>query len=121
MPGFEKSPPALIERFAAIADETAGRRASPDVRLPLRLRRREPDHGLHQRAWFVRLADDDAAALAAIGGGSFEPMPGRPMRGYTTMPPAVVDDDAAVRRWVDRAIDHGLSLPLKVKKPAKGR
>jgi hypothetical protein len=40
-------------------------------------------------------------------------MAGRTMKGYGTLPVAVVEDDAALERWVRRAIDHAASLPLK--------
>ena len=119
MPSFEKPRPALVERFAGIADTL------PDVErrlmfgYPCVFVGGNLVTGLHERAWFVRLAPDDAAELAGIGGGSFEPMPGRPMPGYTTLPPAVLDDDVAVRKWVDRAIGFGRSLPSKPPKQRK--
>jgi hypothetical protein len=40
-------------------------------------------------------------------------MAGRTMKGYGTLPVAVVEDDAALERWVRRAIDHAASLPPK--------
>lgn len=121
MPGFEKSPPALVERFAAVADELPDVERRQMFGYPCVFVGGNMITGLHEHAWFVRLATDDTVALQDIGGVPFEPMPGRPMRGYTTMPPEVIDDDAAVRRWVGRAIDHGRSLPAKVKKPTKAR
>jgi hypothetical protein len=50
------------------------------------------------------------------GAAPFEPMPGRPMRGFTLLPRSVVDDDAAIRRWVERAIEFGATLPPKAPK-----
>ena len=120
MPSFEKSPPALVERFAAIADELPEVERRQMFGYPCVFVGGNLVTGLHERAWFVRLATDDVAPLVAIGGGSFEPMPGRPMRGYITMPSAVIDDDADVRRWVGRAIEHGRSLPTKAPKAKKG-
>ena len=40
----------------------------------------------------VRLPEDALAELTASGGEPFEPMPGRPMRGYLTFPPEMVAD-----------------------------
>ena len=69
--------------------------------------------GLHAGKWFVRLSEGDAAELLAAGGGPFEPMAGRPMRGYTVLPAAMADDPTIAAGWVDRAIDYSASLPPK--------
>jgi hypothetical protein len=41
------------------------------------------------------------------------------MQGYALLPPAVSDDDTALRHWVDRAIDYGATLPPKASKTPK--
>ena len=70
--------------------------------------------GLHNGSWFVRLPEEQQAELRALpGSGAFEPMAGRPMRGYVVMPPDVVADDAALRPWIERAVTFGRSLPAK--------
>ena len=43
----------------------------------------------------------------------FSPMPGRTMKGYGTLPPDVVADDAALDGWLERAIAFGKTLPAK--------
>jgi len=118
MPGFAKSPPELVERFDAVA---AG---FPDVarRLtfgyPCLYVGGNMVSGLYETSWHVRLGAAETAELLAIEGAApFEPMPGRPMTGYTLLPPTVIDDDVAIRRWVERAIDFGATLPPKVPKP----
>ena len=68
--------------------------------------------GLYADDLFVRLAEADRAAVVAAGGGALEPMPGRPMREYVTLPdwrgqPDMVGD------WAARALDYALSLPPK--------
>jgi hypothetical protein len=40
-------------------------------------------------------------------------MPGRTMKGYATLPPDVIADDAALDAWLDRAIAFAESLPAK--------
>jgi TfoX/Sxy family transcriptional regulator of competence genes len=69
--------------------------------------------GLHQDNWVVRLTDTDLSELAAQGGVPFEPMPGRPMRGYLALPAAVAGDPAAARPWVERALANVLAMPAK--------
>jgi hypothetical protein len=41
------------------------------------------------------------------------------MTGFTVLPAAVVDDDAAIRDWVGRAIAFGASMPPKSKTAKK--
>ncbi len=70
--------------------------------------------GLHQSTWHVRLNGTDLAAAQALDGARpFEPMPGRPMTGFTILPAAVIDDDDAIRDWVGRAIAFGATRPPK--------
>jgi hypothetical protein len=121
-PDFSKSPPELVARFDSVAI------GYPDV--PRRLSFGYPClyvggnmvTGLHGAGWFVRLAEPALGeAMALDGAAPFEVMPGRPMTGYALLPAAVIADDAAVRHWVDRAIDFGATLPPKVPKAKSGR
>jgi TfoX/Sxy family transcriptional regulator of competence genes len=70
--------------------------------------------GLFAESWMIRLGDEDRAALLKLpDAGPFEPMPGKPMKGYARLPAAVVADDAQLDDWVRRAIAFGRSLPPK--------
>jgi hypothetical protein len=40
-------------------------------------------------------------------------MAGRPMRGYVSLPQSIIDDPAALDRWVARAIAHVRTLAPK--------
>jgi hypothetical protein len=122
MPGFAKSPPELIERFDAVAAgfPEADRRLT--FGYPCLYVGGNMVTGLYESSWHVRLGPADTAELSAIeGAGPFEPMPGRPMTGFTLLPPALVDDDEAIRDWVGRAIRHGATMPVKVPKPKKAK
>jgi TfoX/Sxy family transcriptional regulator of competence genes len=68
--------------------------------------------GLFADELFVRLSDDDTALVSAAGGGPLEPMPGKPMRGYVTVPDWRADD-VATREWGRKALDYTLTLPPK--------
>ena len=73
-------------------------------------------------SWHVRLGGTDLAAAQALDGARpFEPMPGRPMTGFTVLPAAVVDDDDAIRDWVGRAVAFGATLPPKSKTTRRRR
>lgn len=120
MPSFAKSPPELVERFTAIATElrTAERRQM--FGYPCLFVGGNLVTGLHQASWFVRVAEADRTELMALpGAGPFTPMPGRPMGRYVVLPASIVADDTALRRWVDRAIAFGRSLPAKAPKAKK--
>jgi hypothetical protein len=61
----------------------------------------------------VKLADADCAGLAAEGGRAFEPMPGRPMRGWVVLPAEHHGDPVQLSEWVARAFEHVAALPPK--------
>jgi TfoX/Sxy family transcriptional regulator of competence genes len=70
--------------------------------------------GLFADKLFVRLSPPDEAEIKKMGGGILEPMPGKPMGGYVTVPKWRNDADA-VRDWGRRSLAHTLSLPPKTK------
>jgi TfoX/Sxy family transcriptional regulator of competence genes len=117
---MDKSPAALVERFDTIAAERPDAERRLMFGYPCLFVGGNLATGLYEDRWHVRLSPADTTSLLALeGAGPFEPMPGRPMTGYTLLPTTVVDDDAAVRDWVGRAISHAASLPPKVPKPKK--
>jgi TfoX/Sxy family transcriptional regulator of competence genes len=69
--------------------------------------------GLFGDNLFVRVSDDDSVRLRAAGGSDFAPMPGRPMKGYTTLPPGWATDVKAARRWIDISLEWSRALPVK--------
>ena len=68
---------------------------------------------------FVRLPEDDRAALLREGGRAFEPMAGRPMKEYVVLPGAWHDEPERIREWAARSLDHAEELPPKRPKPTK--
>jgi TfoX/Sxy family transcriptional regulator of competence genes len=114
VPKFVKSSPGLVARF----DETAARFPEAERRkmfgYPALFVGGNLVTGLFAESWMIRLGDDDRAALLELAGAApFEPMPGRSMKGYATLPPDVVADDAALGEWVERAVAFGRTLPGK--------
>jgi TfoX/Sxy family transcriptional regulator of competence genes len=114
MPDFsQKSPPELVERFAALTDGIDGLERRTMFGWPAGFVGGNMVTGLFGARWHVRLSEADAPGLVAVGGAPFEPLPGRPMRGAWLLPEGVMADDDALRHWVGRAVDHGRSLPPK--------
>lgn len=116
MPRFTKAPARLVDAFAqAIADV-------PDVErrqmfgYPAAFTRSQMFASLFQDQMIVRLSEVDRRALAQEGGRPFEPMPGRPMREYVTVPEAIRESPAAVRKWLVKAQAYAASLPPKKKR-----
>ncbi len=110
---WEKAPAALVEAFTAevaLRPELAIRKM---FGYPAAFLNGNLTTALHESRWMVRLSAEDRAALAAAGGLPFEPMPGRPMKEYLVLPPAMVDDPAARATWIDRAVAHVGTLPPK--------
>ena len=105
MSKFEPSPPALIERFDAVVAQRADVERRKMFGYPAMFVGGKLVSGLFADGWMIRLAPNDMAELLAVPGAApFSPMPGRTMRGYALLPPAVVADDAALDPWLDRAV-----------------
>ena len=69
--------------------------------------------GVFGTSLFVRLSEEDHEAILAAGGALFEPMPGRPMRGYMLLPSVWRDEPDRVQEWVGRSLDWAEELPPK--------
>jgi TfoX/Sxy family transcriptional regulator of competence genes len=114
MPKFEKSSPALVARFDAAAARFPEAERRKMFGYPALFVGGNLVTGLFAESWMIRLGDEDRAALLKLpDAGPFEPMPGKPMKGYARLPAAVVADDAQLDDWVRRAIAFGRSLPPK--------
>jgi TfoX/Sxy family transcriptional regulator of competence genes len=114
MPKFEKSPPELVARFDAAAARFPEAERRKMFGYPALFVGGNLVTGLFAEKWMIRLPDDHRAELLDLpGAGPFEPMAGRLMKGYATLPDDVVADDAALDGWVRRAIAFGQTLPAK--------
>jgi hypothetical protein len=113
MPSFEKSPPELVARFAEVLDRHPETERKQMFGFPAAFVGGNLATSLFHDRWVVRLPDDEAAAAKAGGAGSFEPVPGRPMKAYVLVPVEDVADDAAIDAWVQRGLAHAGSMPKK--------
>jgi TfoX/Sxy family transcriptional regulator of competence genes len=75
--------------------------------------------GLFGDAMFVRLPTGDREALVAQGGAPFEPMAGRPMKEYVSLPEAWTDQPTLAGPWVNRSLAWTSTLPPKKPKSPK--
>lgn len=76
--------------------------------------------GLHEAGLILRLPDDDRAEFLQLPEAViFEPWPGRVMREYVVVPPAVLNAPEQLEHWLKRALAFATTLPPKVKKAKK--
>ncbi len=80
--------------------------------------------GLFEDRMMLRLPEGERVKFLALEGARvFEPMPGRPMREYVLVPPALMSRPAGLRAWIAKARDYAAGLPNKAgaaRKPARG-
>jgi len=113
-----KSPPELIARFGVVLERFPDLEQRQMFGYPAAfVAAGHMVTGLHGPRWIVRLADTDQEELREVGGTDFEPMPGRPMKGFLSLPTDIVADDEVLAAWISRAQTSAASLPPK--KPRK--
>lgn len=113
MPSFRKSPPELVERFGAVLDAYPHAVRKKMFGYPAAFVGGNMATGLFADQWVVRLPDDEVAAALAAGAAPFEPVPGKPMKAFVAIPAADLQDDGALRAWVERGLALAGSMPAK--------
>lgn len=103
---WEKSPAELVDRFAAVLDRHPELERRKMFGYPAAFLGGHMVTGLHQNNWIARVGD--------LGGAQpFEPMAGRPMKGFAVVPGDAIGDDTAIEAWLERAIANVRTLPPK--------
>ena len=113
MPGFQKATPDLVDQFKATMAAYPEAPVRNTFGSPCAYVNGNMAVGLHASGWFVRLDPAATAELTAAGGEVFMPMPGRPMTGYTMLPPSIIGDDAKLRAWIERSLAYVSAFPPK--------
>jgi TfoX/Sxy family transcriptional regulator of competence genes len=73
--------------------------------------------GIYGQDLFVRLSEKESKELLEIEGAAlFEPMKGRPMKGYVLIPRSWKNDQDTIRSWVSKSKIWTGKLPAKKKK-----
>ena len=116
---WRKAPEDLVERFGEAVAGIDGLETRKMFGYPAGFIGGNMVTGLHQESWIVRLPEDTRQDRQDAGWSVFEPMPGRPMRGYLALPPEVAEDPDAAREWVERAAAYVRTLPPKTPKTPK--
>jgi len=116
---WRKPQPELVDRFHEAVAGIDGVEVRKMFGSPAAFVGGNMTAGLHQDTFMVRLSESDRAERLAEGWSTFEPMPGRPMREYVTLPADVTADIDATRGWIERAAGYVRTLPPKAAKPRK--
>jgi hypothetical protein len=113
MPSFTKSPPELVERFGQVMDGYPAAERKKMFGYPAAFIGGNMATGLFAEDWVVRLPDAEIEPAKAAGAGSFEPVPGKPMKAFVAIPAADIDDDVRIRAWVERGLAFAATMPAK--------
>lgn len=111
------SPPELVAQFTAVTDRLMA--VAPDASrrkmfgYPALFAGGHLVTSLHEDRWIVRLPEQQIAELRSLGGTPFEPMAGRPMRGFMVLPEEIRSDAARLDEWLARALAHARTMPPK--------
>jgi len=119
---WRKSPPELVAAFDAAFPDSPGAERRQMFGYPAGFVGGNMFGGLWQELVVVRVGPDAVAELLRVPGcARFEPMPGRPMKGYVTVPPALAGRRADLTAWLARGFEYASSLPPKAPKKSGAR
>jgi TfoX/Sxy family transcriptional regulator of competence genes len=116
MPKFTRAPDSLVQAFGRAMQDFPMAEQRKMFGYPAAFVNGQMFAGLFGDRMMLRLSESDRAKfMAKFETGLFEPMPGRPMKEYVLVPSAVLQAPAALRIWLNRALDYARSLPPKRK------
>lgn len=116
---WKKSSEKLVEQFLEATDALPKIEKRKMFGYPCCFLNGNMFTGLHEENWIVRLDEEDREKLKSLGGSLFEPMKGRPMREYVTLPKSVLTSLDELAHWLERSHAFVNSMPPKVKKKKK--
>ena len=119
---WQHAPDALVAFFKRAMEVLPGAETRTMFGYPCAFIHGNMFTGLHQDRMILRLSEADRTAFHALeGGGVFEAMPGRPMREYSIVPPALLQDLPGLDPWLVKSFNYAKGLPPKEEKRAKRR
>ena len=122
MPSFAKAPPDLVERFGQIVAAMPVAEPRKMFGYPAAFAQGQMFASLFGDNMILRLPEAERAVfIQQHHSHLFEPMPGRPMREYVVVPPALLKTGAELDGWLDKAAEYALSLPPKKAAKPKGK
>ena len=119
---WKGAPPELVERFERALRRFPEAQARKMFGYPAAFVHGNMLAGIFQDSMMLRLSEGDRTRFQKqCGAKPFEPMPGRVMREYAVAPPAIVDSETELGKWLDDAFRYVSALPAKAAKPSRAK
>ena len=118
MPKFTKTPPEIVAAFDAASPSRADIERKSMFSYPALFVKGNMFAFTFGPKIAVRLDEAGRTRAAKAGAGPFEPMPGRGMKEYVTVPSTAMKG-AALRKWIADGLAYADTLPAKAAKPKK--
>ena len=114
MPKFTKAPEAMVALFTSATSALPGIESRKMFSYPAAFINGNMFSCLFQSSMILKLSEADRDACAReFGAKPFEPMPGRAMREYITVPGAVLQSPSLLDAWLRRSYRYAASLGSK--------
>jgi TfoX/Sxy family transcriptional regulator of competence genes len=116
MPKFTPAPANLVSKFESTLKDFPMAEHRKMFGYPAAFVNGHMFASLFQDRMMLRLPEEERDQfLAEFKTGLFEVMPGRPMKEYVLVPPALIQSPTKLRGWVRKALTYAQSLPPKAK------
>ena len=117
---WRKSPQSLVDLFDEVVPDEPNLERRQMFSYPAAFVNGNMCMGLHQEDFVVRLSSEDRDEIKGNHGATaFEPMEGRVMREYVSLPTDILDDEDQMADWITRSFTFVSAMPPKEKKPRK--
>ena len=117
---FQRAADGMVELFKRLMKELPGAETRKMFGYPAAFVNGQMFSGLHNEAMIIRLSTDDLKTFFQLPEvRPFEPMPGRPMKEYAVVPPALLTSERELIRWLEKSFDYVSALPPKPPKKKK--
>ncbi len=116
MPKFTKAPAENVRLFENAMKDFPMMETRKMFGYPATFINGQMVGGLFGDGMMMRLSESDRAKfIAEYKTKLFEPMPGRPMREYVSVPPTLLKSSKQLSAWLTKAMEYTKSLPAKRK------
>jgi TfoX/Sxy family transcriptional regulator of competence genes len=111
---WKKSSPKLVQTFDSVVPKKSDVQYRKMFGYPCCFINGNMFMGLHQENMVLRLSEKDKLNFLKLDNAhQFEPMPGRMMKEYVTVPPSLLQNKSSLRKWINKSLRYASQLPAK--------